>query len=154
MKINLDTNIQFIMQKKLITIEPDTTIVSAAKIMRDKNVGTLLIAISNKLLGILTDRQIVTNGVATTRNLKLDPVEDIMTRLPVTISPEMTCRDVLKLMAKHGYRRLPVEENCKLVGIVSVSDITNKIKYFDEDAINNLRKISCSDIERDYYLFF
>ena len=124
MTIVTETKVNQIMQANLVTVTPKTSIYEAAKLMDEENVGTVLVVSEErKLLGMVTDRQIVTRAIAHKRDLSTTTVDEIMTRWPMTIFPETTCKEALDIMGDYGYRRLPVEKDGKLIGIISLSDL-------------------------------
>ncbi len=106
------------------TIAPSTTGEEAAKLMRDADVGPMPIVENGTIAGILTDRDIVLRVVAEGKDPSSTTVADVASRDLVTVDPEQTLDEALRLMAKHQVRRLPVcEEDGKLVGIVAQADI-------------------------------
>lgn len=140
MTIAAETKVSYIMQTNLVTVSPRANIYEAAKLMDEENVGTVLVVNGEKkLLGLVTDRQIVTRAIAQKRDLSTTTVEEIMTRWPMTIFPETTCKEALDIMGDYGYRRLPVEKDGKLVGIISLSDLA-PIAEFDDECIESMVK--------------
>ena len=92
--------------------------------MRDENVGIVPIVEGEKLVGTVTDRDIVTRVVAEGKTPESVTVGEIASRELVTIDPQQDLDDALRLMARHQVRRLPVvEEDGKLVGIVAQKDV-------------------------------
>lgn len=89
--------------------------------MKELNVGAIPIVDQDKLVGMITDRDIVIRCVAE-KHPGSSKVEEIMSNNLFTISPEATSREAAKMMAEHQIRRLPVVEGDKLVGIVSLGD--------------------------------
>ena len=143
MTIATDTKVSQIMQTNLVTITPKASIFEAAKLMDEDNVGTVLIVGENKkLMGLVTDRQIVTRAIAHKRDLATTCVDEIMTRWPMTIFPETTCKEALDIMGDYGYRRLPVEKDGKLVGIISISDLAPVVEFDDECISDMVRELS------------
>ncbi len=143
MTIATETKVQQVMQINLVTITPRTSIYEAAALMNEENVGTVLIVgEQKKLLGMVTDRQIVTRVVAHKRDLTTTTVDEIMTRWPMTIFPETTCKEALGMMGDYGYRRLPVEKDGKLVGIVSISDLAPVAEFDDECIADMVKELS------------
>ena len=105
------------------SIEPSATVQEAAKLMRDQDVGPIPIVENGSVTGILTDRDIVVNVVAEGKDFS-SPVSEIASRDLITVDPEQTLDEALRLMAQHQVRRLPVcEEDGRLVGIVAQADI-------------------------------
>ena len=118
------TKIRDVMTSDPRTVEPSATVQEAAKAMRDQDVGPIPIVENGSLSGILTDRDIVVRVVAEGKDPSSTTVRDIASRDLVTIDPEQTLDEALRLMAKHQVRRLPVcEEDGRLVGIVAQADV-------------------------------
>lgn len=106
------------------TVDPTTTIVDAARLMRDEDVGPIPIVDNNQCAGILTDRDIVLRVVAEGRDPATTTVGDVASRDLITIDPEQTLDEAARLMAQHQVRRLPVcEEDGNLVGIIAQADL-------------------------------
>ena len=111
--------------------------------MKDLNVGAIPIVDEEKLVGMITDRDIVVRGVAE-KNPGSTKVEEIMSDHLVTVTPETTTDEAAQLMAEHQIRRLPVVEGENLIGIVSLGDLaTNQLT--DEQAGDALSDISEQD---------
>ena len=143
MTIATDTQVRQIMQANLVTVEPKLSIFEAARLMNEENVGTVLvIGEHKKLLGMVTDRQIVIRAVAHKRDLGTTTCDEIMTRWPMTIFPETTCKEALDIMGDYGYRRLPVEKNGQLVGIISISDLAPVAEFDDECIADMIKELS------------
>jgi CBS domain-containing protein len=102
---------------------PDATVVDAAKLMRHLDVGVLPIADDDRLVGLLTDRDLVVRVIADGKDPQETHVIDIATTSPVTVTPDTQLSDARDLMARHQVRRLPVMKGEKLVGILSLGDI-------------------------------
>ncbi|MEW9050341.1 MAG: CBS domain-containing protein [Neobacillus sp.] len=108
--------------------------------MKELNVGAIPIVDENKLVGMITDRDIVVRGVAE-KHPGSTKVEDIMSSKLVTISPDATTQEAAKMMAEHQIRRLPVVEGDNIVGIVSLGDFAIREKT-DDQAKEALTEIS------------
>jgi CBS domain-containing protein len=95
--------------------------------MRDEDVGLAPIVEDDKLIGMLTDRDIAIRIVAEGRNPDQVTVGEVASRQVVTIDPQQDLDEALRIMAKHQVRRLPVvEEDGKLVGIVAQADVARE----------------------------
>ena len=117
-------NVSAFMTKDPRSVSTDSTIVDAARIMRDEDVGVVPVVEGEKLVGMLTDRDITIHVVAEGRTIESTTVGEIAARELVTIDPQQGLDEALRLMARHQVRRLPVvEEDGKLVGIVAQADI-------------------------------
>jgi CBS domain-containing protein len=106
------------------SVESGSTVVEAARLMRDENAGLIPVCEGEKLVGTVTDRDIAIRVVAEGREPESITVGEIASRELVTIDPQQELDEALRLMARHQVRRLPVvEEDGKLVGIVAQADI-------------------------------
>lgn len=107
------------------TVTPNDSIQSAARIMRDEDTGAVPVVENGRPVGIVTDRDIVVRAVAEDGQLNR-PIREIVTGSIVSATPEMSTREAAELMSEHQVRRLPVVENNRLVGIVSIGDLAVK----------------------------
>ncbi|RAZ76777.1 CBS domain-containing protein [Planococcus halotolerans] len=129
-----------IMTADVETCSPDATLQEVAIRMLELDVGSIPVSDDDKLHGIITDRDIVTRGIAA--QFALDtPVSRILSSDMITGTPDMDVEDAASLMASNQIRRLPIVENDKVVGIVSLGDIAVKDPS-DEDAEIALEDIS------------
>lgn len=108
--------------------------------MKELNVGAIPIVDQEKIVGMITDRDIVIRGVAE-KHPGSTKVEDIMSSKLITISADASTKEAAKLMAEHQIRRLPVVEDDKLVGIVSLGDFAIR-ELTDDQAKTALTEIS------------
>ena len=118
-------NVSDVMTANPRTLSPNDTIQSAARIMKEEDAGVVPIVENGKLVGMVTDRDIVIRAVAE-GSPGSKPVREIASGNIVCTQPGMSVRDAAKLMGEHQIRRLPVVENERLVGIVSLGDIAVK----------------------------
>jgi CBS domain-containing protein len=110
------------------TVTPDATVAEAAKLMRDEDAGIAPIAEDGRLTGVVTDRDITIRVVAEGKDPASTRVSECASSNVVTIDPQQDLDEVLRLMAQHQVRRLPVvEEDGKLVGIVAQADIARHV---------------------------
>lgn len=108
--------------------------------MKELNVGAIPILDQDKIVGMITDRDIVIRGVAE-KHPGSSKVEDIMSKQLITVTPDSTSKEAAKLMAENQIRRLPVVEEGKLVGIVSLGDFAIR-ELTDDQAKEALTEIS------------
>ncbi len=130
-----------IMSGSLITCSPDVSVADAARLMRDRNTGDVLVTDDGKLLGIVTDRDIAIRAAASGRDPTELPVRSSMSKHPVTGRPDWDLGRISKTMSKHQIRRLPIVENGMLVGIVSLGDVALRHKQ-PKQVANSLQSIS------------
>jgi CBS domain-containing protein len=113
-----------IMQKRIVTLSPEATVREAAKKMKDYRVGYLLVTNGESLKGCVTDRDLVL-WLAGGKNPDEVRVESIMQSNVVTAEPETDVYEASKIMARKKIRRLPIVEDGRLCGLVSISDIAS-----------------------------
>ncbi len=107
------------------TVSPDDTIQTAARVMQVEDTGAVPVVEGGKVLAVVTDRDIVVRLVAE-GGAASTPVRHVATRDVVCATPEMSTREANDLMSVHKIRRLPVVDNDRLVGIVSIGDLAVK----------------------------
>ena len=118
--------------RELMTVRPRTvkagdSVVEAAKLMRGEDAGLAPIVDGDRLVGVITDRDIAIRVVAEGRDPQSTKVEEVASENVVTIDPQQDLDEALRLMAEHQLRRLPVvEEDGRLVGIVSQADVARQ----------------------------
>ena len=117
-------NIRDIMTPNPRTVSPDDSIESAARIMRDEDTGAVPVVQDGRPVGMLTDRDIVIRVVA--EGGRAQWVREVVSGRVISVSPDATTREATDLMSEHQIRRLPVVENERLVGIVSLGDLAVK----------------------------
>jgi CBS domain-containing protein len=114
-----------VMTREPVTLPLDAPLTEAARLMRDKEIGGVLVTQDGRLCGLLTDRDIVVRAVAEGRDLTGTRLADICSAGIVTVSPDDGTEAALRLMLDSAVRRLPVVENGRPVGIVSIGDLTS-----------------------------
>jgi CBS domain-containing protein len=111
------------------TIDADKTVDYAAKMLKDENVGLAPIVEGQRLVGTLTDRDIVVRVVAEGRDPKTVRVREVASTDLITIDPQQDLDEALRLMASHQVRRLPVvEEDGRVVGVLAQADVALEAK--------------------------
>lgn len=131
--------LQDVMTKETFSCKPDDSIQEIAKVMKEHDIGSLPIVDNNKVIGIVTDRDIVLEAVA--ENKTDVTAKDIMTDNPITGNPDMDIEDASITMAEYQIRRLPIVDNEELVGFVAIGDLAVKDET-DEEAGEALSEIS------------
>jgi CBS domain-containing protein len=114
--------IRHVMNRRVVTTLPISTVKEACDLMAKNRIGSLVVVKEGKMIGILTERdvlQVVARGLSP----ETTQVADVMTTKVVTIGPDHSVEDAVDLMAKHQIKKLPVIEDDKLIGIVTASDI-------------------------------
>lgn len=117
------TTVRDAMTPGVETVEPSQPLLEAARLMETGDFGSVPVVENGRLVGVLTDRDIVVRAVA----LGLDPnsarVGEIASKGPITVEPDQDLAEALRLMAQHRVRRLPVVDDGKLVGVLSQADV-------------------------------
>lgn len=111
------------MTRNVRTVTPDSTIQDAARIMSEVNCGAVPVCQGDRVVGIITDRDIVLRCVAKGGNATTGRVSECMTSDATCCSPETDAHEAASLMARRQIRRLPVVENGRLCGIVALGDM-------------------------------
>jgi CBS domain-containing protein len=120
-------SIRDVMTSNPCTIDAEKSVAYAAKMMRDEDVGLAPIVEDDKLIGMLTDRDIAIRVVAEGSDPAQVKVREVASKQVVTIDPQQDLDEALRIMAKHQVRRLPVvEEDGQLVGVVAQADIARE----------------------------
>ncbi len=113
-----------ITKKKVVTVNPDDTVVKAANLMDEKNVGSVVVVENRKPVGILTDRDIAIRVVARKADINSTYVKHVMTKKIVTGRDDQRIAELAKVMHEHGIRRVPiVNKKGILSGIITLDDL-------------------------------
>jgi CBS domain-containing protein len=121
-------NVRDAMTENPRSIGASESVVEAARLMRDQHIGSLPITDDEKLVGMITDRDITTRVVAEAADPTTTSVGDVYSKDLVSVEPDNDLEDAVQLMASHQLRRLPVVENGRLVGIVAQADIALNLR--------------------------
>lgn len=121
-----------IMTKNVISLSVDDTTEHAAELMKEHNIGAIPVDVEEKVVGIITDRDIVLRCIAENKDIKTQKVRDIMTSNPVVGDENMNVDDAARIMSERQIRRLPIVQSDKLVGMVSLGDLAVQSKLKEE----------------------
>jgi CBS domain-containing protein len=116
-------SIRDLMTSNPTTCPPSATVVEAARVMKQEDVGPVPVVEGDRIVGIVTDRDIVTRVVAEGRDPSSTTVADIVSSDLVTVEPDTAIDEALGLMSDNQVRRLPVVEDGRLVGILAQADV-------------------------------
>lgn len=140
--------IRELMSTAVVSITPEESAALAARLLTRHNLGMLPVCGQDgRLMGVVTDRDIVTRCLAAGQDPSRVPVEDIMTRELETLSPQEDGEQALQRMSCCQVRRLPVVEQGKVVGVLSLADLARSRRY-DVEAAQALCQISGSVVRR------
>ena len=128
------------------SVGPTDSVLTALEIMTENNIGFLPVLESDRLVGVLSERDCARNAVRNRMPLESTPVEEIMMCNVVTIDLAQTFADCLKLMHRHGVRHLPAVKSGKVVAVVSIRDLLS-------EAVAHQAKI-IAELERERLMMF
>ncbi|RJS93083.1 CBS domain-containing protein [Salinisphaera sp. Q1T1-3] len=109
------------------TVGPDDSVYDALQLMSDKNIGAVLVMDDGHLVGLLSERDYARKLVLENRSSRETPVRDVMTQRVAYVAPTKEVEQCLALMTDKRFRHLPVLDNGKLIGLVSIGDLVKAI---------------------------
>ncbi len=116
-------SVRDVMVTDVVTVEPDVNVRRAVRAMNDFEIGCLVVVEAGRVVGILTERDVLKRVVDEGRKPEETSVREVMSKPPITISPDADLETAIELMFKHKIKKLPVVENGKLVGLVTFTDL-------------------------------
>ncbi|MCB5164991.1 CBS domain-containing protein [Streptomyces bambusae] len=135
----MSEKIREVMTGRLVTAAPQLSVAQAARRMRDEDIGDVLVVDDGRLKGVVTDRDLVVRVLAEGKEPEDTTVADVCSEATVTIGPDDDVDKAVELMRTHALRRLPVVEQDRPVGIVSLGDLA-----MDRDSTSALADISAA----------
>jgi CBS domain-containing protein len=115
-------------QQEIWTCKPQMSVRDAAKFMAQRKIGAVMVVADGKLVGIFSERDLLSKVIAQDRDPDEVLLDAVMTHSPVTIAPDDTPQTALELMRRFGIRHLPVTTDNRPVGMVSVRDLYDAVK--------------------------
>ncbi len=122
------------------SISPTATVFDAISLMAERNVGALPVLQDDRLVGMISERDYTRKVMLKGKSSKETPVGEIMTRDPQTVGPENTVNDCMEIMTEHRVRHLPVVEDDKLIGLLSIGDLVKWIMSAQTATIEHLTR--------------
>jgi CBS domain-containing protein len=129
-----------IMSADCVTVTPQDNLYEAASLMKDHDIGFVPVIEGRKLIGVITDRDLVIRGYAEKQPGTIS-VKEVLTEDVQTVTPQMSVDEAAGIMASSQIRRLPVVENGQLMGVVSLGDLAVR-EIFVNEAGESLSTIS------------
>lgn len=130
--------------KTIFTIDPESTVLEAISLMADKGIGALVVTDQEKVVGILSERDYMRKVTLMERTSKETTVGEIMTAKVLTVTKSTSVEDCLSLMTDRHLRHLPVVENSKLVGLISIGDLVKAVMEDQRKLIDQLQQYIAS----------
>lgn len=128
----------------VVTVTPETSIGDVVAELARHNIGAIVILDQGKVIGIVSERDIVRHLAGSAEGFRAQPVETIMTRAPKTCALTDTVDHAMNVMSRGRFRHLPVVENGGLVGIISIGDVVNRKLEDAEQEAGALREYIAS----------
>lgn len=113
--------------QSILSVSPENTVIDALHLMAEKNIGAVLVMEGDKLVGIFSERDYARKGIIHGRKAKSTTMAEVMTPNVFTVESNMNINDCMKLMSEKKFRHLPVMEEKKVVGVLSIGDIVEAI---------------------------
>jgi len=126
-------------------IKPDAFVFDALRLMAEKNVGALLVMEGERLLGIFSERDYARKIILMGKSSKEPKVHEIMAKDPFTVHPDETIQECMEVMTNHRVRHLPVVENEKVIGMISIGDVVRSIIFQQKKVIQELEEKALKD---------
>jgi CBS domain-containing protein len=123
----------------ITSVSPDTTVLEALKIMADQNIGSVLVLDGQQYQGIMTERDYSRKVILKGKSSTDTRVSEIMSRDLPSISPSDTIDFCMQLLSDKNIRYLPVFDNGKLCGVISISDVVKETILTHEETISHLK---------------
>jgi len=120
------------------SVQPTATVYEAIALMAEKSVGALLVVSDGKLVGIISERDYARKVVLQRRSSSDTLVRDIMTGSVITVTPDHSVENCMKMITEHRVRHLPVLAGDQLVGVISIGDLVNAIITEQAETIGHL----------------
>jgi CBS domain-containing protein len=122
------------------SVPANATVLDALKLMAEKDIGAVLVMDRGKLVGIITERDYARKGILAGRLAKDTPVRETMSRNVLTVTPAYTVQQCMALMTERGIRHLPVVEDKRILGVLSIRDLVAEVVSHHEHVIRDLRR--------------
>ena len=140
--MELSDVVRFVLKEKgreIWSVTPEAWVYDAIELMADKHVGALLVISEGKLVGVVSERDYARKVILQGKSSKQTRVEEIMTSPVIHVTPAHTVEDCMRIMTNNRIRHLPIVENEKVLGVVSIGDLVKWIISAQDETIHQLK---------------
>jgi len=130
--------VEDVMVESVITVDVDSSVMKAVKIMNEHEIGCLVVTRRGKAVGIITERDLLQRVIGKSKNPSRTNVREIMTKPLIAGQPEMDLEDATRLMFQKRIKKLPVVDHGRLLGLITLTDVAR----FQPQMIKILKKLS------------
>jgi CBS domain-containing protein len=139
--MNLVDTVRLVLKQKdqnVWFVSPDACVYDAIEIMADKHVGALMVVSESTLVGVVSERDYARKVILQGKSSKQTQVKEIMTSPAISVAPEQTVEDGMRIMTDKHIRHLPVVEDGKILGVVSIGDLVKWMISAQQETISQL----------------
>lgn len=129
-----------VLHTSIVSVTPETTVLEAVTIMADSDISALMVLNGEQVEGIITERDFVRRVARLERSAYASTVGEVMTSSLITVGPQDRTRHCMQLMIERNLRHLPVLEDGKLVGLLSIRDLVKDVVAEQEGLIQHLEQ--------------
>lgn len=147
----METKVSDVLEEKnqeIFSVTTDTTVFDTIKIMVEKNIGAVMVMENDRFEGIFTERDYMKKIIVMGLSSKETPIKDVMTRKVAYITPDVSLEQGIAVMSEKQCRHLPVFEDKKLLGVVSIGDLASRIIKDQRVTIQNLNEYIAGNWEQ------
>jgi CBS domain-containing protein len=134
-------NVKEIMVEDVVGIQPDATVKKAVDLMNEHNIGCLIVTTKEETIGIITERDVLKRAVSESKALESTKVSEVMSKPLIVGRPDMHLQDAAKLMSKKKIKKLPIMKKEKLLGIITLTDISKAMQDKRENLWKRFRRV-------------